>query len=54
MLQLLDQRIDTIEFSLLKLGKEAGMWLNGRVINRVEDAIQKALEGGDYIVGETI
>jgi LacI family transcriptional regulator len=53
MLQLLDQRIDTIEFSLLKLGKEAGMWLNGRIINRLDNAIQKALEG-DYIVGETI
>ncbi|MDD4647682.1 MAG: hypothetical protein PHP67_05625, partial [Sphaerochaeta sp.] len=53
MLHLLDQRIDTIEFSLLKLGKEAGMWLNGRIINRLDNAIQKALEG-DYIVGETI
>ncbi len=53
MLQLIDQKIDTIEFSLLKLGREAGMWLNRRIIDRVSDSIQKAMEG-EYIAGDTI
>ncbi len=52
-LQLLDQRIDTIEFSLKKLGEEAGKWLSGRIIDRNESPIQEALEG-EYIPGETI
>jgi LacI family transcriptional regulator len=52
-LQLMEQRIDTIEFSLLQLGTEAGIWLQSQIINRSKDPIQKALEG-DYIVGETI
>lgn len=53
MLELMDQKIDTIEFSLLKLGKEAGMWLCARIINRSDEMIQKALHG-DYIAGDTI
>ncbi len=52
-LQLMEQRIDTIEFSLLQLGTEAGIWLQSQIINRSTDPIQKALEG-DYIAGETI
>ncbi len=53
MLQLMDQRIDTIEFSLRRLGMEAGLWLSSRIIDRSQAPIQKALEG-TYIVGETI
>lgn len=53
MLELMDQRIDTIEFSLRKLGMEAGLWLSSCIIDRSQSALQKALEG-DYIVGETI
>ncbi len=53
MLQLMDQRIDTIEFSLRTLGREAGLWLSSRIIDRLQTPIQKALEG-TYIVGETI
>jgi LacI family transcriptional regulator len=52
-LDLLDQRIDTVEFSLTKLGKEAGTWLSKRIIDRDESPLQKALEG-IYIPGETI
>jgi LacI family transcriptional regulator len=52
-LKLMEQRIDTIEFSLLQLGIEAGIWLQSQIINRSNDPIQKALEG-DYILGETI
>ena len=52
-LQLMEQRIDTIEFSLLQLGEEAGIWLESHIINRSTEPIQKALDG-DYIAGETI
>lgn len=53
MLQLMDQRIDTIEFSVRRLGNEAGLWLSSRTIDRSQAPIQKALEG-TYIKGETI
>ncbi len=53
MLQLMDQTIDTIEFSLRKLGMEAGLWLSSCIIDREQTPIQKALEG-TYIAGETI
>ena len=52
-LQLLDQKIDTVEFSLTKLGQEAGKWLNKRIIERDEAPLQLALEG-IHIIGETI
>ena len=52
-LDLMDQRIDTIEFSLQKLGREAGCWLRSRTIERKDLSLQKSLEG-DYIPGETI
>ncbi len=52
-LQLLDQRIDTIEFSLKKLGEESGVWLSRRIIERDESTIQEALEGA-YVPGDTI
>jgi LacI family transcriptional regulator len=52
-LDLMDQRIDTIEFSLQKLGREAGSWLRGRTIERKDETLQLNLEG-DYIPGETI
>jgi LacI family transcriptional regulator len=52
-LDLMDQRIDTIEFSLQKLGREAGSWLRCRTIERRDEVLQKNLEG-DYIPGETI
>lgn len=52
-LELMDQRIDTIEFSLRKLGREAGSWLRSRTIERKDQSLQKSLEG-DYIPGETI
>ena len=52
-LDLMDQRIDTVEFSLRKLGREAGYWLRCRTIERKDEVLQKNLEG-DYIPGETI
>lgn len=52
-LQLLDQRIDTIEFSLTKLGEEASRWLSSRILDRVETSVQQAIEG-PYIAGDTI
>lgn len=52
-LQLMEQRIDTIEFSLLQLGEVAGIWLESHIINRSTEPIQKALDGA-YIAGETI
>ncbi|HSV55635.1 MAG TPA: LacI family DNA-binding transcriptional regulator [Magnetospirillaceae bacterium] len=52
-LDLLDQRIDTLEFSVHMLGKEAGQWLRRRVIDRSEEPVQKRLEGA-YVPGETI
>jgi LacI family transcriptional regulator len=53
MLQLLDQRIDTIEFSIHSLGTEAGLWLRAWIIDRDFKPIQKKLEG-TYMKGETI
>jgi len=53
MLELLDQRIDTVEFSLRKLGREAGLWLRNRIIDRSVEPLQKALDGV-HIQGETI
>ncbi|PKL12731.1 MAG: hypothetical protein CVV52_08865 [Spirochaetae bacterium HGW-Spirochaetae-8] len=53
MLQLLDQRIDTIEFSIHMLGVEAGLWLRSWIIERNFNPIQKKLEG-IYVKGETI
>jgi LacI family transcriptional regulator len=53
MLQLMDQRIDTIEFSLWNLGTEAGLWLRSRLLDRSDLVIQKALQG-NYVVGDTI
>jgi LacI family transcriptional regulator len=52
-LDLMDQRIDTIEFSLQRLGREAGAWLRCRTIERGTQTLQKNLEG-EYIPGETI
>ncbi len=52
-LQLLDQRIDTIEFSIHALGVEAGVWLRSWIIDRDFKPIQKKLEG-TYVKGETI
>lgn len=52
-LDLMDQRIDTVEFSLQRLGREAGHWLRCRTIERKNEVLQKNLEG-DYIPGETI
>jgi LacI family transcriptional regulator len=53
MLDLLDKRINTIEFSLRKLGVEAGHWLQRKIIERNELPLQKNLEG-TYIGGGTI
>jgi len=53
MLQLLDQRIDTIEFSIHTLGVEAGSWLRAWIIDRDFKPIQKKLEG-TYVKGETV
>ena len=52
-LDLLDQRVNTIEFSLQKLGNRSGEWLQSRIINRDDIPIQENLEGA-YILGETI
>jgi len=52
-LDLLDQRVNTIEFSLKKLGNRSGAWLQCRIINRDDVPIQENLEGA-YILGETI
>jgi LacI family transcriptional regulator len=53
MLDLLDKRINTIEFSLRKLGVEAGLWLQHKIIERIDLPLQKNLEG-TYIGGGTI
>lgn len=53
MLDLLDRRIDTIEFSLRKLGVEAGLWLQSTIIERIDLPLQENLEGA-YIPGGTI
>ena len=53
MLDLMDQRIDTIEFSLLTLGTEAGKWLHRWIIEREALPTQKKIEG-TYVRGETI
>ncbi|MBI9096514.1 MAG: LacI family DNA-binding transcriptional regulator [Sphaerochaeta sp.] len=52
-LDLLDQRVNTIEFSLEQLGNRSGAWLLSRIINRDDIPIQENLEGA-YILGETI
>jgi len=52
-LDLLDQRVNTIEFSLKKLGNRSGAWLLSRIINRDDVPIQENLEGA-YMVGETM
>lgn len=52
-LEILDQRIDTIDFTVNTLGKEAGLWLRRWIMERDCNPIQKKIEG-KYIAGDTI
>ncbi len=52
-LDILDTRIDTINFSVRNLGKEAGRWLRDWIINRTHGSIRKKISG-EYIKGNTI
>jgi len=52
-LELVSQRIDTINLSVFQLAREAGEWLRRRIIDRESAGIQKLIEG-DYIPGGTV
>jgi DNA-binding LacI/PurR family transcriptional regulator len=51
--QLEIQKIDTIDFSVFLLGKEAASWLSRQIIDKVEGGYQKILTG-QYIKGKSI
>ena len=50
---IMTSKIDTIEFSVSLLGKEAGKWLYERIIEKNESPCQIVLEG-EYIKGDTL
>lgn len=50
---LLDRRIDTVNLSIPKLGKMAGLWLKNWIIDRKEVRLQEKLPV-EYIPGDTI
>lgn len=50
---LLDRRIDTISLSIPELGRMAGEWLKGNIIDR-DDRILREVLPVDYIPGQTI
>jgi DNA-binding LacI/PurR family transcriptional regulator len=52
-LDLAPKRIDTVEFSIHRLGLHTGAWLRKRLLDRVDEAMRVTL-AGDYIPGETI
>ncbi|MDL2229702.1 LacI family transcriptional regulator [Treponema sp. OttesenSCG-928-L16] len=51
--EMLDRRIDTVEFSVRRLGHEAGLWLHQWIIEKKHVPVRKSIEG-PYVKGETI
>lgn len=52
-LDLAPKRIDTVEFSIRKLGFQTGAFLRRRLMERSEEELRMTL-AGDYVAGETI
>ncbi|MBN2627588.1 MAG: LacI family DNA-binding transcriptional regulator [Spirochaetales bacterium] len=50
---ILSDHIDTVAFSVSRLGREAGQWLYSRIIEKSDTPCRLVLEG-DYIKGDTL
>ncbi len=50
---LMSLRIDTIRLSARRLGREAGLWLRRRIVEREEGRLHRLIRG-DYVKGDTL